>query len=286
LAAALACAACADAFAESELLRAAKLRLQNRDNGDSRIIGGRDTTIRENPWQVALLNAEDKDDDRRAQFCGGVIVHPSWVLTAGHCVGGGTKEADVEVLSGTERLDQRQKPRLAVESIRLHEDYKKVDGVPHFDIALLKVKGKLDGMPIAPPAKDIKLVEGLKIWVTGWGVNEKAGTTNYYHLQGVHVTVIDQNYCNNDRVYNKLVTDSMFCAGIRGRLGGGGRDACQGDSGGPVTVGVVAAARLVGLVSWGKDCAMPYKYGVYTRLQPFIAWVKDRSGGEVVWQSE
>ena len=42
-------------------------------------------------------------------------------------------------------------------------------------------------------------------------------------------------------------------------------DACQGDSGGPLVAGDGAAARLVGIVSWGEECATDHP-GVYTRL--------------------
>ena len=42
-------------------------------------------------------------------------------------------------------------------------------------------------------------------------------------------------------------------------------DACQGDSGGPLTVGRGDARRLVGVVSWGQQCASLLP-GVYTRI--------------------
>jgi hypothetical protein len=42
-------------------------------------------------------------------------------------------------------------------------------------------------------------------------------------------------------------------------------DSCQGDSGGPLIAGEGDAARLVGIVSWGEDCASRYP-GVYTRV--------------------
>jgi secreted trypsin-like serine protease len=75
----------------------------------------------------------------------------------------------------------------------------------------------------------------------------------------------------------------MFCAGVAGPAGGGGKDSCQGDSGGPASVGPADQAKLVGLVSWGEDCALPYKYGVYTNVWRFVKWVKDSSRGEVNW---
>ena len=42
-------------------------------------------------------------------------------------------------------------------------------------------------------------------------------------------------------------------------------DACYGDSGGPLVSALGGPARLIGVVSWGDDCASKYP-GVYTRV--------------------
>ena len=45
----------------------------------------------------------------------------------------------------------------------------------------------------------------------------------------------------------------MICAGYRGI---GGKDACTGDSGGPLICNHGNKAVLVGVVSWGRRCAV------------------------------
>lgn len=50
------------------------------NNDDDRlIVGGFETTIEENPWQISL--------QRSSHSCGGSIIDKNWVLTAGHCAG-------------------------------------------------------------------------------------------------------------------------------------------------------------------------------------------------------
>jgi len=265
----------------STLLLAAKQRYDDRDDSNNRIVGGVDTTYERNPWQVALIYAEDKDDPARGQFCGGVIIHPRWVLTAAHCVDGGTQPEQVDVISGTKFLRPGGGYRVTVDSITYHPNYDRV--TKNFDIAILRVKGPLKGRVIVPDDA-AALRDGVKIWVSGWGVTDKPASASTTILQGVSLDFIASGLCNEPLSYLKRVTENMFCAGVNDTDGGGGKDSCQGDSGGPASVGGDAkSAKLVGLVSWGEGCGVPYKYGVYTKISKFFAWVRKHSNGEVKW---
>jgi secreted trypsin-like serine protease len=45
---------------------------------EEEIVGGTNTTIAANPWQIALTSVSG------SQFCGGSILNASWVLAAQH----------------------------------------------------------------------------------------------------------------------------------------------------------------------------------------------------------
>ena len=51
-------------------------------------------------------------------------------------------------------------------------------------------------------------------------------------------------------------------------------DSCQGDSGGPLIAGVDGKYVLVGIVSFGEECANPDYPGIYTEVADFIDFVK------------
>ena len=53
----------------------------------------------------------------------------------------------------------------------------------------------------------------------------------------------------------------------------GRRDSCQGDSGGPLVCSDGKDWSLYGVISWGFDCAMPHRPGVYTNVTMLWEWI-------------
>jgi secreted trypsin-like serine protease len=87
------------------------------------------------------------------------------------------------------------------------------------------------------------------------------------------VPIVPNTTCNEE-AYKGDVKEGMLCAGYRE----GGVDACQGDSGGPLMAKVSSVPTLVGIVSWGRGCALKLKYGVYTRVTTYAGWIKTSTG--------
>jgi trypsin len=218
--------------AGSEPLRQVRKAYKAGELRPDRIILGHDTSIEKHPWQVAVLDAT-VPDKTAAQFCGGSIVAPRWVLTAAHCVDADTKPGDVVILAGATALSSAVKP-VAVEpgGIIVHENWN--PKTHENDIALIHVREMLSGTPIPGGVLIEHEVAGQEVTITGWGAiawQHPALKTNI--LQEVALPIVDRDTCNSS--YDKRITNDMICIG---KYDTGGADACGGDSGGPATVQV------------------------------------------------
>ncbi|WP_218511783.1 serine protease [Variovorax sp. dw_308] len=238
---------------------------------DPRIIGGDFTTIDKNPWQVALVVGFAPEPIRQ-EFCGGSIVAPNWIVTAAHCVDNSTTPDRVDVIAGTSFYKYKGE-RIKVAKVLVHKDWNPATMAN--DIALLKLWVPTTlGQPIALPASEAGIPPGSNIEVSGWGAALEGGTPSEV-LMAAQIPMVDNGSCNAPDAYDGRITNSMFCAGLRG----GGLDSCQGDSGGPASLMLDGIPTLVGIVSWGEGCARQLKFGVYTRVSVFKPWVDSTIAG-------
>lgn len=235
----------------------------------TKIVGGENALKGEISYIVSLRSKNN------GHFCGGSLIAQDWVLTAAHCVRGGTVN---EVWIGM--LDQ--KDTAGVEKIKpakiiAHEKYS--SSTMENDFALIKLSSNSSFAPVAMNNVEISIDDSMDAapimsMTAGWGAVKESNYTLPNILQKVSVPLVSTNNCNVEEAYNGDIKDSMICAGYKT----GGKDSCQGDSGGPLSVvdAETGVHTLIGVVSWGEGCARANKYGVYSKVSSGYEWIQTK----------
>ncbi|WP_411084155.1 S1 family peptidase [Streptomyces sp. cmx-18-6] len=243
---------------------------------DSIVVGGQPAPVADSPWAVALSSRDRFGGARAGQFCGGVAVAPTKILTVAHCLGeealGGpvSRVRDLRVIVGRDRLSDSTGQEIPVREVWVNPAYDPSTNAG--DLAVLTLSRALPRGTAIPMARDGDEAyrAGTAAAVYGWGDTTGSGTYASV-LRSARVQVLPDSECaraypgGREGAYD---ASGMLCAGEPR----GGRDACQGDSGGPL----VARGRLVGLVSWGSGCGRAGSPGVYTRVSAAVKWAEGR----------
>ncbi|MFE5894412.1 S1 family serine peptidase [Streptomyces sp. NPDC056468] len=246
---------------------------------DSVVVGGFPVDVSGSPWTVALSSRDRFGGTRAGQFCVGVAVGRTTVLTAAHCLSEEVMGApahqvrDFTVITGRTDLTSGRGQEIRVRDSWVNPAYDDVSNAG--DFAVLSLAQPLPASSVIRMARtgDPAYAPGTPALVYGWG--DVTGAGDYPRsLRAARVHVLPDTLCQ--QAYpgggdGRYQAGSMVCAGERE----GGRDACQGDSGGPL----VAQGRLIGLVSWGTGCGRAGSPGVYTRVSEVARTLGWRSAG-------
>ncbi|MBS1848381.1 MAG: trypsin-like serine protease, partial [Actinobacteria bacterium] len=229
-----------------------------------KIVGGAPAAPGSWPSMVALVHSSNANN-YQAQFCGGTVIDPSWILTAAHCIVNETP-GSINVLVGTQSLTSGG-VRLPVAELRAFPGYNATtfDG----DYGLIRLATPTSAPLQAFTAQGVDPAPGTQATVTGWG-DLAAGAGNYpTSLNQATVPIISNTTCA-EAGYFSQITGQMICAGQSPYKS---VDTCDGDSGGPLLVSQGGRWVEVGITSWGDGCAEGAP-GVYTRISAQSNWIQ------------
>jgi secreted trypsin-like serine protease len=234
------------------------------------IVGGTNTTIAANPWQVSLQSSSG------SHFCGGSVLNENWILTAQHCVkSGSTISKPGRILAGSTTRNGTGQVRTVAEVV-VYPGY--VTPEEGKDVALLRLSTPLDlsganvkAIPMVTAADASAGVtnSGVVSRVTGWGALRSGSSSLPTTLQTVDVNLITNASAQSSYPDETITADQLGAAAP-------GKDSCQGDSGGPLTVLKNGTRVLAGVVSWGYGCADARYPGMYARVSSFESWISSK----------
>lgn len=240
---------------------------------DTSVIGGR---LAE--YHSFMVHLSNDGQDTKTGFCGGSWIAEGVILTAAHCVEGISDPAKVSI-SITKESDISAATSVKVRAIVSHPDFN--PAVMHNDVALLFVD-QPDHANLPRPVRPIALSADRtlpetagNVTVIGWGNESSYGFLFGDDLRQVELPVVPLEQCRAAGGYYATVSDNEICAGDFAK---GGIDSCQGDSGGPLVTVKDGQTYLVGVVSWGINCANKAKPGVYARVAAYTGWIYEQIG--------
>ena len=252
------------------------------------------------PYLVSLLGADRyaRDGAFQAQFCGGTLTTPTTVVTAAHCVvdvRSGEQRAAGSILVGVgANLRDPGLPVVRVSRLAVNPDYVRATAVN--DVAVLTLAEPITDRPVLPPASPAEAQAltsaGSVVRVIGWGNTVASGKQFPDVFRVGRLVVFPDASCGGGKTFE---VDGIVFKGFpsseadpRVMVCAAGAvapdtviDSCQGDSGGPLVGGEGAAARLVGIVSWGEECASRFP-GVYTRVSSEFDFLSSQNAVPVV----
>jgi trypsin len=233
------------------------------------VVGGGAVAAGQYPWIVAT-----------SLGCGGSLIAPDRVLTAGHCV------EDLRAETVRLYIGARRRSRGALRydglpvraaDVATHPGYRSLEGGgPANDVAILRLAEPVEGVApvaLAGPQDAGAYSSGASVTVLGWGVTrtDRRDPPLARALRSGGLRMLSDQSCG--RVYGDdggYRSGVMLCARSRNAFRRPNTSPCVGDSGGPL---ITDGGMQVGVVSFGISCGAlrePTVFAEVAGLRPFI----------------
>ena len=222
------------------------------------IVGGTNAGFNDYPYMVSLQTRSGY------HVCGATLVAPDVILTAAHCLGASLFSAQI----GIHTLANNQEQFRLGKRCR-HPDYN--DNNSSNDFVLFKLDRKVSTSNDVYPRIDdgsSQLRSGDSLTTIGFGAEAYEAESASSALQEIKIRYMTNTQCKATGYDPSWITESMLCAGAPNK------DSCQGDSGGPLLKIGSNVDTLVGVTSWGIECANERYPGVYARVSTASNWIK------------
>jgi len=238
-----------------------------RENDLIKIINGTNALPGEFPMVVSLKIYE-------SHICGGVIISPTTILCAAHCLDGFDSET-MKITAGAENqaiFEESQQIRY-VQDYVMHPQWDRPS--INYDVGIIRLKEPLVYNDRVQPVKlspnNVKYEASGPCQTAGWGIQKDEDIYATDILGKVDLKIFPRKKC--EVIYQQIntLTSGMICASNPYKSG-----FCSGDSGGPLLCKNPAGENFCcGLVSWSvlNECGNPLYPNVFTNVAYFTPWI-------------
>lgn len=275
----------------SSNLRADSSRQQ--DQHRQLVVGGQVTKPGKYPYFV-LINGE----------CGGSLIAPDVVLTAGHCKPRRTiakgygiddpddmdyvrvgiferhpkrhHDTDDDEFNDDTFVDVLQEESFAVLDATRHSHFKRFgDDEFRYDYSLILLNGTSIHPHVELYRHELNATSTeIQVTAMGMGDTDKDRPSRSNYLREVNLTVVPNDVCEHTHgrgiSYKGRIHKTHLCTF------GDHKDTCNYDSGSPIIIhNDQGEHALVGMVSWGEECADDIFPAVNSRISEALDWINE-----------